>query len=350
MLSCRRVRGLVAASLYEDLTEQERQQLDTHLNTCSRCRAERESMASFLQKLPATAPTLDFDLTPMIRKQLNKQPSHTPAIPFRVFRPAWGLLAAVMLFMGIITYHSVFNAAGRETTQPVANKSDSTADEPLRLASGLVDNREYAKAFSVLKTFVSEHPGTASAAQAQIQLADVAFTRLNWYKEAYEAYETLASHYPSAYADNPECIARHNCLAEARSHDFAPLYALDAAHRSGLDQFAQLENVIGHYPGTFIAAVAAEDLAKIAAKDLVSKPGGATEGNLHLAAMVSAKDRCVNPVATACLKLEVGHIYVKELNNPVKAREFYREVADGGEQTIAKLAQECLARLDNANH
>ena len=48
-------------------------------------------------------------------------------------------------------------------------------------------------------------------------------------------------------------------LAEAREQDYAPLYALDAARRNDVDQFARLEQVVARYPKTFVASAAAED-------------------------------------------------------------------------------------------
>jgi hypothetical protein len=169
-------------------------------------------------------------------------------------------------------------------------------------------------------------------------LADLAYSDLKWYPEAYDAYETVVKLDPKLYTENAEVIARRNLLAEAREGDYAPLHVLDAAHRN-VDPFPQLEQVVAKFPGGLIAAVAANDMAQIAAKDLPETD------RRHVAAMEHARDKCKDTLAIARLNLELGHLYLKEMNNPEKARDVYAAAAQCPNASLAQLAANSLASL-----
>jgi hypothetical protein len=99
---------------------------------------------------------------------------------------------------------------------------------------------------------------------------------------------------------------------------------------------------VAKYPGTLVASLAAEDMAR----QTLGEGSGCT-GEEHVAAMERAKGRCTHPVAIARLKLEIGHIYMRELNDAAKARSFYAEVANFEDKALAKLAEGSLAALEH---
>jgi len=348
MLNCRRVRGQLAAALYDDLKPAERYQLDAHLSQCPACLREFQSMQKLLGVLPAGAPALDVDLMPALRGKLRAADARGRVVPFRRPRLVWsGLTAAAAVLLLTVVGLTAYQQGGPGAPEQAVL---SPLQQRMQMAERLVHERDYAGAYRLLQESVNKSPGAPEAGLALARCAEISFRNLNWYQESFDIYERLARDYPAVYANDPNCISRHNCLIETRDNEFAPLYALDAARRDGEDQFARLEKVVGQYPGTFVAAMAVEEMAKVAALELASKdPGAVNDGNVHLAALVCAQDRCNNPIAAARLKLELAHIYVRELHNPGKAKDFYREVIESGNVELAGLAQESLARLDDAN-
>jgi len=208
-------------------------------------------------------------------------------------------------------------------------------------ADRLARYHDYTNAYRTLKQSVEESPDDPLAGDAQLRRADIAFSLLRWYPEACEDYELLADRYPAVFVNSVESIRRRDLLAEARERDYASLHALDAALRSSDNQFAQLERVIGRYPGTFVASSAAEDMARLVAVE----DAAAGEASARLAAMERARDRCTNVIAKRQLNLEVGHIYQREMNDPAKAVECYNEVIENDNAVLAQLARQSLAEV-----
>jgi hypothetical protein len=329
----------LAAAVYDDIDSDQKSKLSAHLVKCSACRTQFESMRRLTEFVPKAAPALDLDLLPLLRKETR--PARRPVARLGW---AWSLAAATVFVIAALALNFIPN-----TGQSADIASLSSLEKQMRTAETLIQDRQFGSAYKTLQQAVAQNQQDPNAGLALARMADVAFTNLNWYPEACEAYDQLAKKYPAIYSSHPECIFNHNCLLETRDHDFAPLYALDAAHRSGDEQFAQLEKVVGRYPGTFVAAMAVDDMAKVAADELASRdPGLMNDDDAYVAALVCAKDRCCNPIAAARLKLELAHVYMREMNDAKMARSFYREVAESGDLELAGLAQDGLAKLDGA--
>ena len=73
MFSCRRVQGLIAESLYEDLQESDRALLERHLDSCEACRKEAETLGWLIERIPANPVLLDRDLLPGVRRRLAEE-------------------------------------------------------------------------------------------------------------------------------------------------------------------------------------------------------------------------------------------------------------------------------------
>jgi len=334
---CRRVRGLVAASVYNDLSQKELQTLHAHLDSCEPCRKQAAALNRLAQFIPVTAPVLDQDLWPAIRRAVRRASERN----YRPLRLAWRAGLALSLCVaaaGAVTYglYRTYNTDGAaviaEAALPLQNDLDAVSD--------MINEHDYVTAYRRLEKALQANPGAPLAAEARVQLADLAYSKLNWYPEAYDAYDRLVREH-SEFCDMTECISRHELLDEARALDYAPLYALDAARRARDNSFSRLESVVARYPGTLVASLAAEDMARQSLDQ-----GAATAGETHVAAMERAKGRCTNPVAIARLKLEIGHIYMRELNDAAKARSFYADVANFQDKTLASMAEGSLAALE----
>jgi len=334
---CRRFRGLIAASVYNDLSQKELQTLQEHLDSCTSCRSQAHALNRLAAFIPITAPVLDQNLWPAIRRTVRRASERN----YRPLRLAWraGLaLGLCVAAAGAVTYglHRTYNTDGAT----VVTGAGAPPENDLAAVSEMIKEHDYVAAYRQLEKALQANPGSPLAAEAQVQLADIAYSKLNWYPEAYEAYDRLVRDH-SKFCSLTECISRHELLDEARTLDYAPLYALDAARRAGDNSFSRLESVLARYPGTLVASLAAEDMAR-QSLDQGADPAGKT----HVAAMESAKGRCTNPVAIARLKLEIGHIYMRELNDAAKARSFYTEVANFEDKTLATLAEGSLAALE----
>ena len=342
MWQCRKVRGLIAASVYDDLNDQERTLLDGHLASCAACRAEAEALENLAARIPDPNPRLDVDLVPILRRRLAETGMGPPR---RVWRYALTAAASIVV-IAAISYGVSGYLTIQDRAQPLVATSGASSTSPmggaLNEAARLAAGRDYPGAYRLLRQAVNATPDDPLAADAQERCAAIAFAELRWYPEAYTAYSSLAQRYPAAYPARPESIERLELLAEARANDYAALYALDAARRGMGDQFAEYERVIARYPATFVAHLAASDMAGLVARDAPA----AEAGHGGLAAMEYARERCTDPVAVAQLKVEVGHIYWKEMNNPEKARDLYNEVAASGNTVLARLAKDSLANLN----
>ena len=347
-MKCRNVRGLIAASLYDDLTEVERTDLDGHLASCAACRAERDSLKKLKDCMADSVPPLDCDLAPALRRRMA-QPTdsrlQTTDYRLRSWRLAFAA-AACLAVIALVSY-SVYGPSIPNPKSEISNLKSQISDlkspaaTALDQAAVLAANRDFTGAYKVLKQVVEAHPADPMAAEAQLKCADIAFAELHWYPEAYTAYNTLWKDYYSVFSASPESEDRLDLLAEVREKDkdYAPLYALDAAGRGTDDKFAQLEKVVARYPATFVAHLAVNEMAELVAEQ------AQLTADTRVLAMERARDRCTDPVAVAQLKVELGQIYWKELNNPGKARDFFHEVAQSDNVVLAQLAKDALAGL-----
>ena len=349
-MRCRKVRGLIAASVYGDLAQGEQVELEGHLASCPACRAQAAALERMTAAIPIEAPRLAEDLFPAIQRRLRETQAESAArqvwMPWRYAVPA-GVCVALLVF---ISYVAVNRPALQDLETPSSEVALADELSPVQCAldeaDRLAQQHDYTTAYRALKQAVDEYPDDASVAEAQLRRADIAFSVLKWYPEAYDDYEAIADRYPAVFASSAESIHRRDLLAEAREHDYASLHALDAARRDGDNRFAQLEGVIGRYPGTFVASAAAEDMARVVAGMDTAKEGGPE----RLAAMERARDKCTNAIAKRQLDLEVGHIYDREMNDPAKARECYDQVVKSDNSVLARLARQSLAELGSEPH
>ncbi len=334
MRPCRKFRGAIAASLYGDLAPQDQRELDEHLEQCQGCRQAAQSLTPLAQAPVSQTPSLEVNLLTGVHARLRDRLHHRP---WYITKPAW--VSAFVLVLTAALALLVGNFIPTQNAAPVLSEVPAAVKTPVLVAladaENLCEARQFPRAYAVLREAIKSHPNDEYAGEAQARMADIAYEDLKWYQEAFDAYEILARHYP-ALAKEPVSVERRDILAEAREYDYAPLYALDTARRNESDQFAQLEKIVARYPQTFVASTAANEMAVLAAGD---------QSATRLAAMEDAKKQCTDPVAVARLELEIGHIYLRELNNPAKAKEIYTEAAANPSPVIAQLAKAGLSQL-----
>ncbi len=339
MFSCRRVRGLVAASVYDDLTEEERETLSQHLGRCAGCRARQ---AAFKQVAAGVAfrdtPALEYDLVPALRSRLRAPERPAPSGLSRRHAFA-GALA--LLLVGLFSY-GVFVANGPGAGQPPGPAAGGVTESPLasylRRAEALEASHDYTGAYQVLQAGISAHGDDPAAGDAQLRLAALAFEKLRWYPEADAAYQAVQRNHRDALercGDVATVLNRWEMLAEARMVNYASLHELDAALRED-GNVDELQKVMAHYPATYVASEAAARVALA-----VSRQEGLGD---MLTAMERARDLCDDPIAVAQLNLEIAHECVRR-REVEKARELYNEVANTGSAPVAQLARVSLSSI-----
>ena len=324
MSKCRSVEGLLAVSVYEALDPRDARILDAHLQGCEACRREFEALRTMVAVVPREPVEFTGNLLPALREEIRRRPGRV-----RVFG-WWG-------FGGAMAVQAPDMPASRyATVQPA-----SPMVEAMALASERMDSANYNGAYQVLKKAVQEHPEDAMAGDAQMVLADLAYSHLYRYADAYQGYETLRMAYNDTFTAAPENTERLALLAEAREVNFASLEALEAARRAGPNSFDRLEAVIGRYPAQMVASLAAEEMARLVASDIADTGVGPSD----VLAMEQARDRCTDPVAVARLNLELAETYMTELHNGGQACTLFQQVLDSGNPALAQLAHDTVARL-----
>lgn len=332
----RKIEGLIAASVYEELSEEEARLLEAHLTAHPECRADAAALAKLAGAIPAVQPQLDHDLLPALRRRLAEPPVRVFA-----FQPVWtaayAAAAVVLVAMGYGLW------AGRPATESPGGSVVVGVPSPVAIvlaeAARLKEMRDYAGAYLALDRAVNEYPSDACAGEAQRQLADIAFSELHWYEQADAAYRKLQTQYRAVFEGDMEAIRRRNILDEARAVNYASLQRLDAARCERTDALAKLEDVIRDHAGTYVASLASQDMARIVMER--EFPEGGAESYLH--AMEKARDRCRSGVAVAQLNLEIGHLHRDRFGDLEQARLHYEQAAQS--PMLAQRATEALMSL-----
>lgn len=345
MFGCRRSRGLIAASSYEELSQVDQAWLNRHAARCAQCRTDAAQLPVLAAHIPKPPVEIGVDLWPMLRRRLAEPEPRPRRYAFPLV-----LAGAACATLAVIAVYTQFGAGPSPTSTIVAifPVPASPVAAAMVQADSLTATRDYAGAFRVLEEAVAKNSNDPQAGTAQLRLAVIAYDELRWYEKAHAAHKTLMEKYWPTVAASPEMaqITEHwNLLDESRGEsNFASLYALDAARRGRTDAFAQLEQVVSQYRGPYLTALAVREMAKLV-DERAAEMGGAALAQ----AMETARSRCGNPLAIAQIKIELGNVYRDVLKDSGKARALYTEVAQGPDPGLARRAQQCLARLEPAN-
>lgn len=343
MFKCRKMRGLIAASVYETLPDRDEGRLRNHLAFCSSCRELAEVLTRTVRQIPSESPTLGYNLLPTIRERIEERTYAPWQRPVRLGLAAMACCLAIFValqgFRGFAPQSSVPAKSGIADS----DRDVSAMESALVAAAKQARDKQFTAAYKLLSDALDHDPKDANAGKAQDRLADIAFSDLGWYPQAYAAYEKLARDYPETLRASQEAVWRRNLLAEAREKDFAALYAIEAAARGGADAFGKLEQVVCSNPGTFTASHASERMASLVLNDTPVPEGE----NPHLFAMAKAREKCSQPVASVQFTLEMGLICWQELNETGRARDLFNEAANDAHTVLAQreFARQSLAQL-----
>ena len=330
-----RAEGLLAQSLYEELTPADRAALEAVLANDAELRADAADLRALVDAIPAVQIAPNVDLLPQVRRAIK-----SPAGSRLGARGKWAAIAAGLIAVAAALFVGTQYALDSGDTliaQQETNVGDPLATE-LAQARALAAERQYADAYQLLTASLEAAPATRSAGEAQLLRAQIAFDELRLYPQAYEAYNELRVNHRDLYRADAGNHLRFELLDESRRQtQFASLEALDGARARG--EFGEFERVVAENPATYVAQLAAVEMARMAGGDIEA------DSVPMVTAMERALEQCTNPVAEAQLKLEVAHLYRESAGDTDKARVLYEDVADTGPTVLAQAAQTSLAEL-----
>lgn len=334
----------MAQAVYEELEPAEKETLESALERSESLRSEAKALGLLVERIPLDAPEFTGDLVPAVRAGIREE---SAALSLRKAHRVAAFAALVLVLSGvgymIAMRPPVAQAPSVAEVPAASDELRSPLDAVIAQAESLMLKREYPKAYVTLSRALEANDEDLRTGEARQMMADLAYAELKWYPEAHADYEALRVRHGAVFQAKPENLSQLNLLEEARGRgdSYASLHALDAARRG--ESLSKLEDLLAKYPASYVASLAADEMAL-----LIANSDGTRQGGSHwqVAAMESALARTTNPVARAQLKVEIGHLVSREMDDAVRARALYEEVAESGFTVLAELAQNSLERLD----
>lgn len=329
MKSCTEWEGLIAQSIYEPLEPAEQRSLDIHLEQCSQCNAEYDSLVLMKELIPNDPVLFSGDL----RRTLEEEVRSIGPVSKPMFQwlPSLRALSLVLfLAVGIFSYTTFIH---QTTESPTALLIDETTE--------LIAQQRYIRAYTLLNEHLNNPTLSKDLEMAKVQgiLAELTYSRLRWYPRAYDSFNTLRTEYPKTFQASADYKRTLEILEESRaiSSDYASLEDWD---RLNTDiTIPTLEAYIQKYPGTHQATEAVYNIARCLVQyaDLEHY-----QLNQTLEVAVQSHN---NPLIVAQIKLELGRYYLEEGKDPDKARRILREVEAGPVPQLSDAAHMTLASL-----
>ena len=342
----RRIEGLMAASLYEPLSEAEQRELDAALRSSPTLASEYESLKALVGNIPNAGLARTPDLLPLLQNRLEERE-----------RPTWGFrlayaCAVVLVVVGASagSWKLYQQRTGSLPVQTARGNGDVTlVSQSIDEAKVLLAKQDYAGAYRKLRQAVLHQPGDVRAGEAQ-WLALNCVIELKQYGDAYKACQQLFGEYHDWLSTDSghmaEAMELRELLDEAKKVEFASLQEMDVAKRDRANTFASLEGVAEKYAKYHGAEQYA--LGDRIAKEMVAAIADETGANVDtpqgtLAAYENARTRCTLPNAVAMLDMKIGDAYRDTLNDPAKAKVHYERASEN--PVLASLAEKALQGL-----
>ncbi|MCC6698039.1 MAG: hypothetical protein IT365_20625 [Candidatus Hydrogenedentes bacterium] len=343
----KRAEGLLAASLYEELSAEERQELEKALAYSKTLRDDAEFLHGLVHAIPREAPRLGTDLTVSLHARIRE--AGAPAARLHIAKRTLSFAAAILILAaGAIVYISLPlgepDPAGAIAGRPAP---PTLMDQTLAKADSLLAAHQDAEAYRLLKAGFEGQPQDPRADEVLWKVASLAFD-LGKYSEALQAHNQLRQAPYYAYLESsPERLQvanfRRDLLVEAEAANFRPLYDLVSAKNDREHTLARLEEVIVGNPEKLVADLAAEEMGRALIAESQQETGGAVA---YLDAMKTARERCTNPYALALLDYKIGEIYRNEMRDANAAEVHFRKALENPQ--MARRAQDALGSLTPA--
>jgi tetratricopeptide (TPR) repeat protein len=334
--------GLMAASIYEPLTESEALELETWLQANPDMRVELEEMRAFAAFLPNEAPAFTGNLLHAVQEDIRRGAgsawdwSLLPRFAFQVLGTL--TVAAVLAFPIAQGMQMGFLSAG-----PAAPLAGAAGADSL-LANVLIATQEQERAYALLDDALKVQPTNKEAGTWQLKLAELDYDYFQRYQSALDRYIELRQTHPEVYASNPLNPYRYDLLEQTQPENFEPLHTIARAQQDGMRVFPQLEQVVARYAGP---ANPVAELALAAMCDL-SGALGENSDTFKMAGYEQLRRHCTNPVALDQVEMSLGEMYLAHTKDYARAAELLRAAASSPHPAVSDAAAVSLARLEPA--
>lgn len=337
--------GLMAASIYEPLSESEAQELETWLEANPEMRAELEDMQSLVAFLPNELPAFAGNLLPVVKEDLRRGTGH--GWDFARFQryafQVLGTLVVTAVLVLPVMQGMRLNILDGGPLAPVAQNQSAPATL-IDQANALIAKQHQDQAYELLAKAIETQPEAADAGAWQMKLADMDYSYFERYQSAFDRYTELKATHPEVYASNPVNPYRYDLLEQTRAERFEPLYTIARAERNGMREFKPLEQVVARYAGP---ANPVAELALAAMCDL-SGALGADSDTFKMASYEQLRKQCTNPVALGQVEMSLGEMYLAHTKDYVRAAELLRSASDSPNPAVSEAAKVSLAKLEPA--
>ena len=342
MKRCKNISGLIAASLYEPLSAEEQSVLDGHFESCSQCRKTAEELAALVAAIPCNDVAFEGDFRPVIEERIREHSNPVAAFRKHWFAPLCATMAVLIVAVGLWQGGAIGPQVAPSKPKIIAKGlSDSRLASYLEEADTKMASGDFTGALVPLRTAVAGFRGDPLSGEAQLKLAELQFIHLRRYADAYAAYEELRREYFDTFSASSESKLRFELLTEEREHNYAPLYALDAARDSTGDVFVALEELVAKNTGKIVAELAVTSMHELIMREDISSEYTIIE------ALEIVQARCSNPVAVDQVTWALGNSW-RAQDDPDKARSMFESVAESNTLALAQLGRQRLAEIDRS--
>lgn len=335
MFEEKHIEALAAQSLYEDLSDRDREVLEQGLQTYPEIAALHEEMKELLPKVANDEPQLDEDLLANVRAGIAfEKRSASNIAPLRMF----ALAAAAVVAVGFFTINLM--PSNPADNSPLEVAASSPLAEALTEFKHAVDGGESAQAYKTLKKALASNPEDIHAPDAQLALADAAFDELNRFADAHRDYSRFRAEYPMALNLHPrrtEILRRCELLEETAGETYRPLELLAQARLRGIDALPELESLLATHAAMFVGEEAAFTLASVVRENQL------LEGEAMGTALAAARDLCTEPSAQAQMDLVLGLYTADVLHDEERSKTYLQRAVSSDNARVARAARDRLA-------
>lgn len=340
---CSKYESLIATYAYEELSQEDKKILNSHIAVCDKCRKDYEEIIGFVGKINRVKDIVlsnelnegEIDLLPALTLKISarKEVPNDNSYVRRRIPVAVGLSIAsiVLVFWGYVEYGSVnknetltFNMA---TLQSSDNTKGEVLDVPLQ--------RQKEK----LRKIIENNRGKDFAGEALLMLADIEFSTEERYEEAHRLYRELRVNYPHIFSSSSQAVYRYNLLEEVSGDGYKPLYIINSSLNSVKDPIQQLEGIIRRHPGTLVAQLAVQKMLECYGD------GKSLTPDKQIALLENIRHSISDPTVVAQVDYILGNLYWKQKVDLRRAEKLFESVYYSGPPSLKPMAHDALVQL-----
>ncbi len=340
---CSKYESLIITEAYEGLSEAEKEELQSHISACDKCRRNYNEILGFVLKIERIKNNVldslkleEVDLLPQLMYKIEeKRPNFEKGVLVNWRVPlSVGVSVAVLLFVfwGYVNYtgnNSIENGNVNVSVASIGELKNiaKSGDVPLE--------RQKEK----LRNIVEKYSGQNIAGEALLMLADIEYYTEEKYEEAHKLYRQLREFYPNIFSSSPQAIYRYNLLEEVCDEGYKPLYILNSSLANLKDPIQQLEGIVKQYPGSLVAQLAVQKMVECYGDEK------SLSSDAQIALLESLKGIIMDPTVVAHVDYMLGDLYWKQKSDLKRAEKLFESVYYSGPPSLKPKAYDALVQL-----